>query len=294
MESTVDGVHLLPGNTACSFNINKSLLAPGQKVAYPTRQGNLETVAYTRGTSNATALATRTAIQVYEKLIQLKEDQPGNEVFKENLMSVLIKTLVVHGASWGAIKPILEENLKQKDDHFKDRVAPRFIGYGTVDSTRIFDCTAQRVTLLGCGELTKDKTHIYRIPLPPSLSSKKIWRRLTITLGWLTPVNCNDQRYRRAHLSFAPPTTELAIKRTDVDNNAVKRGTIQHEILEGDKATPFIDGTDLVIEVSYREDAGGLTDKIPYGLSVSLEVKDGIDVEVYQEVSNRIRPRIRP
>jgi hypothetical protein len=86
----------------------------------------------------------------------------------------------------------------------------------------------------------------------------------------------------------------LAIKRTDVDDNAVKRGTIQHEILEGDKATPFIDGTDLVIVVNCREDAGGLIQKIPYGLSVSLEVKEGIDIEIYQEVSSRIRPRIRP
>lgn len=276
------------------FVINKSLMAPGQKVAYPVKQGNLDSVAYTRGTSNATALATRTAIMIYENLMKLSETHADNGSFPDASMAVLIKTLLVHGASWGNIKPILEENLKKKNDYFRDRVAPRFIGYGGVDASRIFDCTAQRATLMGYGELTKDKTHIYRVPLPPSLSSKKLWRRLTITLGWLTPINPNDQKYRRAHLSFAPPTKELVVTRTDVDDDAVKRGTIQHEILEGDKAAPFVDGTDLVIEISCREDAGGLLGNIPYGIAVSLEVKEGVDIEVYQEIKTRIRPRIRP
>lgn len=49
----------------------------------------------------------------------------------------------------------------------------------------------------------------------------------------------------------------------------------------------------LIIEVSCREDAGGLSAKIPYGI-VALEVKDGIDVEVYQEVKDRVRTKIRP
>ncbi|MBG9942794.1 S8 family peptidase [Brevibacillus formosus] len=276
------------------FTINKSLRAPGQKVAYPANQGSIDSVAYTRGTSNATALATRTAIMTYENLMELRQDQPGSELFQDGLMSVLIKTLLVHGASWGSIKPMLEENLKKKKDYFRDRVAPRFIGYGSVDASRIFNCTAQRVTLLGCGELTRDKKHIYRVPLPPSLSSKTVWRRLTITLGWFTPINCSDQKYRRAHLSFAPPTKELVVKRMDVDDDAVKRGTVQHEILEGEQAAAFVDGTNLVIEVNCREDAGGLTGTVPYGLALSLEVKEGVNVEVYQEVRNRIRPRIRP
>lgn len=274
-----------------SFTINKSLMAPGQKVAFPKKQGDLETVAYTRGTSNATALATRTAIQVYEKLLELNE----NNTFENDLMAVLIKTLLTHGASWGEMRPILEQNLKKKNDQFRDRVAPRFIGYGAVDVSRIFDCTSQRVTLIGAGRLTKDKTHIYKVPLPPSLSSKTVWKRLTVTLGWFTPTNCNDQKYRCAHLAFSPPKDELILKRTDVDDDAVKRGTLQHEILEGSKASAFVDGDDLVIEVSCREDAGGLVSNgpIPYGLSVSLEVKEGVDIEIYEEVSTRVRPRIR-
>lgn len=275
------------------FVINRSTIAPGQKVAYPGQQGNTSSFAYTRGTSNSTALTTRLAHELCEMLYTLKQTQPDGEQLSDELIPVMIKALIVHGASWRDIYETIERILGSESSRIRDRVIPRLFGYGLVEPRRVFECTEQRVTLFGCNKLTKDRAHIYTVPLPPSLSSKKEWRRLTITLAWFSPVNNNSQKYRQAQLWFDPPAHKLGLYRTEADAKAVKRGTVQHEILEGDQATPFIDGDFLEIKVNCREDAGGLKSEVPYGLVVSLEVAEGVDIQVYEEVRNLIRPRVQ-
>jgi hypothetical protein len=44
----------------------------------------------------------------------------------------------------------------------------------------------------------------------------------------------------------------------------------------------------LAIQVNCRKDAGKIEEPVPYGLVVSLEVAEGIDVAVYEEVRQRI------
>lgn len=274
------------------FAVNAATLAPGHKVAHPGKQGELSSTIYMRGTSNATALTTRTLSQIYDMIDYLKQSQAGGDTISDDLMAVLMKSLLVHGASWGDMYQTYERMLGSESSRIKDRVIPRLIGYGAVNSTRVLECNAQRVTLFGSNYLSMDEAHIYTIPLPPSLSSKKVWRRLTITLGWISPVNSNTQKYRQAHLWFDPPRTELNVNRDEADATSVKRGTVQHEILVGDQATPFIDGDVLEIKVSCRQDAGGLSVEVPYSLVVSLEVAEGVNVEVYDEVRSRIRPAV--
>ncbi len=274
------------------FKVNSSILPPGQKVAFPREQGELSGTAYLRGTSNSAALATRLGSQIYDMLNELKQIQAGGELIDDKLMPVLIKTLLVHGASWGSMFSTLERVLCSERSRLKDRVIPRLIGYGVVDPGRVLECTTQRVTLIGGSRITKDQAHEYTMPLPPSLVSKKIWRRLTITLAWFTPVNSNSQKYRKAHLWFNPPREILDVNRVEVDWQTVQRGTVQHEILEGDNASPFVDGDVIKVKVNCREDAGGLKTEAPYGLAVSLEVAEGIDLPIYDEVRDRIRPMI--
>lgn len=275
------------------FSVNLSTLAPGQKVAHPGKQGELSSIVHMRGTSNATALTTRTTSHIFDMLDNLKRSQAGGDVITDDLIAVLIKALLLHGASWGDMYQTLERFLGSESSRMKDRVIPRLIGYGSVDPTRVFECNAQRVTLFGCNQLMKDGAHIYSVPLPPSLSSKKIWRKLTITLAWFSPINSNSQKYRQGHLWFDPPRNELSVNRFEADGNSVKRGTVQHEILTGDQATPFIDGDLLEIKVNCRQDAGGLNTVVPYGLAVSMEVAEGVDVQVYDEVRSRIRPAVQ-
>jgi len=277
-----------------SFAINKSNKAPGQKVAFPGHQGNTSSFAYTRGTSNATALTTRLAHELCEMLYELRETQPHGEQLSDEFIPILVKALIVHGASWRNVYEKIEKILGNEYKRLRERIVPRLFGYGVIDSDRIFYCTEQRATLIGCGKLRKDQAHLYSVPLPPSLSSKKEWRRLTITLAWFSPINSDNLKYRQAALYFEPPVNQFGLKaREEVDANAVRRGTVQHEILEGNQAVPFMNGEAIEIRVNCREDAGGLKGEVPYALVVSFEVKEGVNIQVYEEIQNLIAPRVR-
>ena len=64
------------------------------------------------------------------------------------------------------------------------------------------------------------------------------------------------QALRRADLWFEPPSEPLKVTRKEADWQAARRGTIQHEVLEGERAAVFVDGDNLEIRVSCRADAG--------------------------------------
>lgn len=131
----------------------------------------------------------------------------------------------------------------------------------------------------------------FLLPLPPSLSAVTDRRRLTVTLAWLTPVSSTRQNYRIAHLWFNP-TNILATGRICADSRAVQRGTVQHEVLESARAVDFQDGHAIAIKVNCRADAGDIPEPIRYGLAVTLEVAEGVDVPVYEEVRDRLRIRV--
>lgn len=285
-------------SSATAFKIDPSKVSPGQKVAWDSRQeGVLSNYVSTRGTSNSTALATRGAVQIHDMLIALREQQ--REAIPDNLTSVLMKTLLVHGARQSdTAKASIERALKTAANSrtFKT-VHARYLGYGAVGVERVLTCTDQRATVLGCGEISENQIHEYDFPLPPSLSESRIWRRLIITLTWLTPINPGHRNLREAKLELTSGSTNwektpFKLERTDGEFNQVKRGTVQHEILEGNKSiSTFQDGDSIKIRVVCKKDATDrLDDIIPYGLAVTLEVKE--DIPIYQEIQNKIRQQV--
>lgn len=262
---------------------------PGQRSAAPGRAGDRSATRYYCGTSNATALAARRAVQMYDVLTSLGQ-QRGGEVLNDGYTAVLLKTMLVHGCSWDGPIDVIEAVLQALPDRPPVReYAPRFLGYGLCTPARLFSCPQERATLIGCGELADGQAHVYRVPLPPSLSGQLVWRRLTITLSWLTPINPTDRYYRRASLWFQPPQDELIVRRCQVDHQMAQRGTVQHEILEGDQAVAFVDGQTLVIQVNCRAQTGKLVENIPYAIAVSLEVAEGTAIPIYDEVRARLR-----
>ncbi len=274
--------------------ISESSMSPGHLVASPgTTAGVLNAARYSRGTSNAAALATRAAARFFDIIEDLRRGENG-DTLGDDCVSVLTKAMLVHGSSWENAYSIIEQVLRTEENSrgFREHVA-RFLGYGILNKERVSNCTDQRATLIGCGRLSDGEAHLYSIPLPPSLSSKRIWRRLTITLAWLSPVRSTDRKYRCASLWFDPPSDKLQIIRQQADGRAVRRGTVQHEILEGDRAAVFVDGDKLLIKVNCREAAKPLTQSVPYGLAVSLEVAEGIEIPIYNEILTRIRTVIR-
>jgi hypothetical protein len=279
---------------ALTVSIDQSAVAPGQLAATPSRQrGVLDAVRYTRGTSNATALTTRAAALLHERVLQWRTE-PGGETLGDTHVAVLLKAMLIHGAYWNdAIKPF-EAALKTKDNSRKFREhAARFLGYGFLNEELSILCNDERAVLIGTGELANDDAHVFTLPLPESLSGKQVWRRLTITLAWLSPINCEHRAYRRAALWFEPPGEEIQIARKEADAKAAMRGTVQHEVLDGYKATAFKRGDSVQIQVNCRADAGTFEDKAPYALLVTLEVEPGSRIPVWQEIVNAIRPAIK-
>ena len=266
---------------------------PGQSVAMPGAQGELDRTGYTRGTSNAAALASRNTMLLLDVIEQLREESPGQ--LPSEYDAVLIKALLVHGAGWASTLPLYESILKnpQNSRQFKEYIG-HFLGYGSANIQKVMFCTDQRATVLGAGNLGDGEGAEFVLPLPPSLSAVTDRRRLTITLTWLTPTNSTRQNYRVAHLWFNPKQdNKIAQGRLYADHNAVQRGTVQHEVLEGTNAVPFQDGTNILIKVNCRSDAGDITEPIRYALAVTLEVAEGIDIPVYQEIQNRLAVRVQ-
>jgi len=264
--------------------------APGQKTAAPgSLPGDLTAIRYCRGTSNATALTSRTAAHLFEIISQHILDT-GRSPLERDYIVVLIKALIAHSASWNQIDSILADIVRANSNSrkFKENMN-RFVGYGPIEPDKLHYCTSERATLLGFGKISKDDSHIYSMPLPPSLSGKAIWRRLTITLAWLSPINPSHRNYRKAALFFQPLSDDLKVNRSESDFNTMKRGTLQHDIMEGTRASAYIDGSNLIVSVNCREDASNLAEEIPYGLITTLEVAESVDIPVYEEIRARIR-----
>lgn len=225
----------------------------------------------------------------------------GGEDLPEPLMGVLIKALLIHGARQPeSAKAQLTAVLKNAHNSrkFKEVIA-RYVGYGAADIERVLTCTAQRATVLGCGEIRENEVHEYAFPLPVGLSAQKLWRRLVVTLAWFTPINPDHRNLREAKLELEPGGAKwdaipLRLTRQDGDHNQVLRGTVQHEVLEGTNIiSAYQDGEMLRIRVTCKKSATvSLDDVIPYGLAVTLEVKEDVGIPIYQQIRAKLKPQI--
>lgn len=292
---------LMPGGKtlfreAINGNPNSSIVsyihsnaAPGHRVAAPPEAGG-DTI-YTRGSSNAAALATRAAAGAYEVIQLLKSS--SEDLQSNRYDTVLLKALLAHGAEWGETenlivnaRPDIAEWQKKKD------LVTRFIGYGLSDVDKALTCTEQRATLIGFGVVTDGNALEFRAPLPPSLNAQRINRRLTITLAWISPVNSQHSKYRSALLWVRPPQDDLNASRLNCNWQQVRNGTLQHEICEGDDALAFVDGQNLIFKVNCVADAGKLETPIRFALCVTIEVAEELTLPIYQEIRERIQPRV--
>lgn len=268
--------------------------SPGVQVAAPgVVAGDLTHTAKSRGTSNAAALLTRVGAFLAPVLTELRQGD-GATTLADVPDGVLIKTLLAHGARWGELGKALHGHFESIDNADKrTEQVTRLLGFGRLEIDDVAKCSATRVTGIGGGALAADGGAEHRFPLPPSLSGKRGWRRLTVTLGWFTPVNPLSHKWRKAHLWFETPKSKLKVSRIGPDWQTAQRGTLQHDTFEGESAAAFIDGEDIVVRVSCREDAPGLEGAVSYAIAVTLEVAEDIGVDIYTEVRERVRQRLQ-
>ncbi len=281
----------LGASTDAKFEARRLRIAPGNKVATPsTAAGDLNKVVYCCGTSNATALISRMAAVCHDSLVEIFNEQ-APDVEPSSYVTPLLKAMIVHGCSWGESSARLQDILRTQDNgrHIRHWIS-QWLGYGVPDSSRVLGCTEQRATLLGFGQLNDEEAHLFNLPLPPSLGARLDRRRLTVTLSWLSPLAASTQRYRTASLWFEVEDGTFVFDRQNAEWRAVRRGTVQHEVFEGEKAVPLTDGNSLRIKVNCRKDAARMQEPVAYGLAVSLEVAEGVDIAIYDEIRTRITP----
>lgn len=277
------------------YGLHRQQRRSGQKVAAASvMPGERNRTVYTCGTSNANALVVRSASSIHDAVMDVFEEHRIENA--DDSLAAVIKALIVHGASWGEMAQVIEATILN-GRHWMEvkKGIARFLGYGRPDFQKAIECTATRATAIGYGSISKDERHEYRFPLPPSLSGLDCWRRLTVTLAWFSPISLDNRKYRKAALAFEPKDIDKAIggKRAEALWQQVKNGTLQHEIIQGEEVRAFQENEYIVIPVQCREDAGPLDVAVPYGLAVSLEVKEEVGIPLYEEIRSLIEVPIR-
>lgn len=267
----------------------------GQMAATPDAlaTGRLNCLRRTIGTSNATALLARSAVKIYDSLLE-----DGHEIPRD-FAAVVLKALLVHSATWGEAGDRLIEIFgsggREWQQH-RENIS-RFLGYGRPNVDRVLGCTKERATLFTYGEISLDTQDEFDIPLPPSIEGSTQSRRLTITLAWMTPLNPRHQRYRSATLEVMPNGDDafsLAVSRdlTQPTQHAANRGTVFHCVFGGASAIAFLDNGLLRVRVTCRAQAGALDEQVPFALVISLETEIDSGIAVYDEVRAGIRAAV--
>jgi hypothetical protein len=264
------------------LSITRSRRPPGVKMA-AAASGNLNAASYATGTSVATALAGHQAGRLLERLDYLRSVHekgiPGPE-----FDAVLLKAALVHRADWGAAHALIDGCQEDLGRGRSREAVARLVGYGTSQSDSLI-CDEHRATAVGAGRLVEGKADVFRLPLPPSLGSQTTPRRVTVTLAWLTPINPEHRHYRRAALKVeADGFPDFLGRRSDADDKLVARGTLQHEVFESERASPFQGGNGIDLVVSCREDAGSLTADVRYALIATIEVAESVALPIYEEI----------
>ena len=267
---------------------------PGTRVAVPGRGGSTSTTAYTVGTSNAAALVTREASGVFD-ILEAGADA-GDPLFPDPLYHpVLARALLVHASSWGPAARYLRDTLGL-DPQRARRELTTMLGYGALDPDLLGRASTNRAVLIAGGSIEREQSHTYQIPLPSSLRSRREWHRVTITLAYMAPTAGNLSRYRGTKVYFElPDKTITAGDRAEAVHWSVRKGSCQHEIIEGERAMVFGPDQTLPLQVECMRDAQTLKKgkSVRYGIVVSLPTAATTSTTIHDEVRDRLRQLAR-
>mgnify|MGYP002349737622 FL=1 len=268
-----------------------SIHPPGILSAKPLAlAGGGSRVGYSFGTSDATALITHNSAICFDVLSEIFSSELDINVPSE-YAALLLKAMLVHGAKWGEIATIICRTLDIAG-RGADQIH-KWLGYGTPDISRVQECAKNRVTLIGYGELNRDSACMYTLPLPFNFSTQKMYRCLTATLASFTPIRPATQKYRSAQLWYSIETggKQLVPNRQDADDKAVIRGTLQHERYAGDGAVVWGEDDSVGIRINCRADAYDFVETIPYAVLVTFEIAPEYNIDVYQKVFEKVKPK---
>lgn len=273
-------IDLYPANTAS--------MGPGLRVAAPSEWGSSSRTTFECGTSHATALVTREASLLFDLLEEKRQDSAALDSPDPMFHPLLVRALLAHACSWGDWWAELGPDLPVGRD--RRRLTP-LLGYGRIDPERSRGAVNRAVVIAG-NSIGMDERHSYDLPLPPSIRSKAEWHRVGITLAYWAPVTHGLKRYRASKVFFTTSNAKTISKlvggdRIDAYYRAVVRGSLQHEVIEGDKSLGFFGDATFPIHVECMKDGqnnSGQTSRIRYALVASIETAAETSTTVHDEV----------
>jgi hypothetical protein len=282
-----------PDDGPIRFSVAISRRPPGVKVAAPGLNGELDRYVHCTGTSLATGVAGHAAGIILRQLDQLRATY-GPAFPDATLDAVLIKAALAHTARWGAARAPIVDVLSDAGEHRSREQIARFLGHGRARPQQALVADDHRAVLVQAGSLAADATHTYDLPLPASLGSAAVERRLIVTLAWLTPIAPRHRAYRTAALGLTYEAGRDAPfgDRNEADHNAAVRGTLQHEILLSARAVPFAPADTMAIGVGCRATTSVLDDEIPYALIVTIDTPVELQLPIYEQVRDAIPVRV--
>lgn len=274
----------------------------GQKVAMPdVTLGRLDFTRMSAGTSNAAALATRTGMLIGDVLGESFKDATV-PWYRRPTAPCILKALIAHGAGWGDLgRDMSDVHAPAGHPNRRKEAVSRAMGYGSVDPERVIGAAGNMVTLLGEDSIAKGERHMWRVPLPDELQSFAEFRRIVVTLAWLTPVKSNSSQYRTVGLSLHSASGKSDIwegVRRVGHQPAIgfsRRGTLIHSVYEDErKAVPFPIGSDFEINVQAASKMPGMSGVlVPYALAVTIEVANTVRTDIADSVRKRVMPQAR-
>ena len=283
---------------------NTALNGPGTQAAVPKSSGATNATTFTHGTSNAAALVTREASGIFD-VLETGRESDDDFTFPDPLHHpVLAKALLVHTSTWGDREAQLREILDLNSTNVR-RDLTALLGYGGLRLERIAKAATNRAVLIAGGSVGRGQRHTYHVPLPASLRAKAEWHRFTVTLAYFAPTVGQLTRYRGAKVFFERlEDAATGGSRIDAEHNAVRRGSVQHEIVDGSRAIVFDDAASLPVHVECMDDAQRLRagETIRYGLVISVETAVTTSTTIHEEVRTQlqararaqVRPRVQP
>lgn len=271
---------------------DSSLVGPGVRAAVPSRGGAINGTKFCIGTSNAAALVTHEASKLFDIL---EEGNSENNLPDALYHPLLVRALLVHASSWGEWKKDLGKDLDLPKGQIRKQLTA-LLGYGCLDPNRLGFSARNRAVVITGGSITKDQRHTYSLPLPLSLRSKAEWHRFTVTLAFAAPTVGTLNQYRGSKVYFEFEENGLeTVDRSEAEYYAARRGSLQHEIIEGTRAMTFVEGDAFSIHVECMDDAQHLRKKeeIKYALVASVETAEQTSTTIYDEVRMALRTQAR-
>ena len=265
-----------------------------------------------RGTSCAAALVTRSLLNAAAALTEEGGPYEGRELSRNDL-ALLTRVLAVNAARWpegaktlyGAERARLSGRFQQAAEE-----VARYFGYGFLDPELMREAPHHGATLVGLGQVRKDRGTIFEMPLPSSLSGDAIHRSMLVTLAWFSPVEPARAKYRLAALDAIAADGNmledddedkhwnLAMKSQPPGVALIKRGTVwSHRLVHNRVRAPqFDDGATLPIRVQCRDASGDGLDPdedIRFSIAVTLQLAATAEYDVHEEIRDRLLIRLR-